>query len=136
LNAAIIALVSTAAHIKYKRAVAAEKARLEAEAAESRRRAEARKQRARDRRKYITEKADAYAKFCVFSTFAKMINSQVIVNGEEPLDRLADDLGTMVSELGRQFERTELNAEITRLKLFADDEFDDEIQAAHSEETR
>jgi hypothetical protein len=122
LNAAVIALVSTAAHIRHKRAIAAEKARVEAEAAERRRQERERKERLTNRRKYLVEKADSYAKFRTLTTFANMFGTQVVPDGAEPFDWLSRDLNELVDELRQQFTRAEINAEIAKLGLFADED--------------
>jgi hypothetical protein len=125
LNSAIVALVSNAALIKHKKAVVAEQARIRAEEAERRRRDEAKKLRIKQRQDYLIKKADSYVGFRSLAAFAEMIATKVTEDGNQPLDRLARDLKELISQSERQFERDELNAEISRLGLFADDDLGD-----------
>jgi len=91
--------------------------------ADRRDRQEAAKQRAKLRREFLLKKVDAYSKFCTLEVFARKIERVIIKDGGEPLNRLAVDLNLLVDESRRQFERQSLNAEITNLKLFTDEDF-------------
>jgi hypothetical protein len=121
LNDAIVALVSAAASIRHKRAVAAEAERRRAEAAEQRRRDEAKTQRAKKRRDYLMEKAGDYTELVRLATFLSYLDSEGEGNNTG-VDRLARELRAIVDGKRLTLGRDAINDDIVRLGLYGEDD--------------
>jgi len=120
LGDTIVVLVTKSALLKYRRAEAAERARIRAEEAERRRREEARLERIEKRREFLFKKADQYIQLRRLTVFGNFLRTKVSVNGTGPVDRIARVLDDLIVDKDKQFDRETLNGEITRLELFAE----------------
>jgi len=122
LNDAIVALITTAAAVKHKRALAEDEARRAAEAAEQRRREAARRERAGKRHEYLAKKAAEHQRYLKLSALLEQFESAAEPDGQSGLDRITRDLRGEVDDLRQSFDRAEIDAEITKLSLYADDD--------------
>ena len=67
-------------------------------------------------------KSKEYALFRELAAFRSHLTGQARSEGVEPVDRITRVLNELIAEKSREFEREELNSEISKLKLFADDD--------------
>jgi hypothetical protein len=122
LNAAMVALSTTAAAIKYEKAVAAEEARRAKEEAERRAREAARRQRIELRQKFLRGEARKFAAHIRLEQLSDRVGKMADVGGSEPVDKIFRVLRQMVHEGGQRYSRNSFNLEIERLGLIADDD--------------
>jgi hypothetical protein len=122
LGEVIIALSPAAVLIKHRRAEEEEQARIRAEEAERRRREEARRQRAAKRHEFLLKKAETYAKYMALLKFCNFLEAEIGSSLNEPADRLASILRSLVEAERQKFDRSVLNSEAAVLGLFSDDD--------------
>lgn len=122
LNAAMVALSTTAAAIKHEKAVAAEEARLAKEEAERRARETARRQRIEQRHKFLRAEARRFAAHVRLEQLSDRLGKMADTSGSEPVDKIFRVLRQMVQEGEQRYSRDVLNSEIERLGLIADDD--------------
>jgi len=122
LDDAMAALVTGAVAINHRLAEEAEKERQRAEELERQRLAEGRRQRAMKRHEFVLRKADDYARFEKLAGFADFLEREAYRYADQPVDRIIDELKSLVSAAAESFTREALNDEIVRLGLYAEDD--------------
>jgi hypothetical protein len=96
--------------------------RRRAEERERRRRDQARRERVLKRHEFILKKADEYGRYERLAAFAAYLEHKAYRYSEEPVDRLIDELKTLVEVMGQGFARKALQDEIVRLQLYTEDD--------------
>jgi hypothetical protein len=122
LNNAVVALVSTAALIKYKRDEAEEQARLRAEVAERRRREVAKLERAKKRREFLIKKASEHYELVRLAGFLDHLETQAAKDGTAGVDRITREMRVIVDGLRERLGRDALDAEIARLQFYTEED--------------
>lgn len=122
LSEAIVALTGAAALAKHRRAEAEEKARIQAEQEELRRREKARRERDLKRREYLAKKVEAYEGYCRLVTLQKVFGPQANENGNDQFNRIASVLQQLIETESRQFESAAVADVVIDLKLFSEDD--------------
>lgn len=122
LGSAMVALAAAASSAKHRRAEAAEKAARAAAEAKRREHEQAQREREKKRREFLLKVSDEYGRLSALAAFQEFLMPKIAQEGCEPVDRMAVVLRDIVSEMSRRFGRDEMNAEITRLGLFAEDD--------------
>lgn len=122
LGDAMVALATGAIAVKHRLAEEAEAARLRAEEDERRRVEQARRERALKRHEFILKKAEDFGRYERLAAFAAHLESEVYEHTDEPVDRLIDELTSVVAVLAEGFEREALIGEIGQLNLYAADD--------------
>jgi hypothetical protein len=122
LDDALAALVTGTVAIKHRLAEEAEKERRRAEERERLRREQARRERAMKRHEYILKKADDFSRYEKLVAFAEYMERHAYRYGDEPVDRLVDEMRSLVAVMRDSFERESLEAEIERLQLYSEDD--------------
>jgi hypothetical protein len=125
LDEAMSALVEAAVAITHRMAEEAERKRLAEEERERQRREEARRERRRRRQEYLTNLAEAHARYRRLSDFAADLRRELGVGREQPADRLFEELQLLLQATETQFSRESIEGEIDRFSLFADDDMDE-----------
>ncbi|MDZ5698662.1 hypothetical protein [Chelativorans sp. M5D2P16] len=122
LGEALAALATGAVAINHRLSEEAEEQRRRAEEAERRRRAQARRERAQKRQEYLMRKAEEYVRYQKLAALAEFMGRKVYRYSDEPVDLLIGELRTLVTVVGREFERETLKREIDGLELYGDDD--------------
>jgi hypothetical protein len=122
LDEAMAALVTGAVAINHRLADEAEKERLRAEELERQRRAQARRERALRRHEFVLRKADDYARFEKLAAFADFLEHEAYEYSDQPVDRIIDELKSLVAATAQGFTRDMLNDEIIQLRLYTEDD--------------
>lgn len=118
----MVALATGAIAVKHRLAEEAEAARLRAEEEERRRLEQARRERALKRHEFILKKSEDFRRYERLAAFAAHLESEVYEHTDEPVDRLIDELTSVVAVLAEGFEREALIGEIGQLNLYAADD--------------
>ena len=122
LSEAIVALAGAAALAKHRRAEAEERARIQAQQEELRRREKARRERYLKRREYLAKKAESYEGYRRLVTLQTVFSQQAKENGHDQFNRIVSVLQNLVEIEGRRFESTAVAEEVIDLKLFSEDD--------------
>jgi len=115
-------LASAPVSVRHRREEEAEQERIRAEEHARWCREMTRKERARNRRSFIEEKANEFAKFQQIAALSGFISKEANTHSAEPVGRISRVIEQMVSEMRLGFERKTLNEEISKLELFDDDD--------------
>jgi len=122
LGETIVALTAAAALAKHRRAKAEEKARVQAEHAERRRREQASGERIQKRHDYLLKKAEAYAAHNRLVELQNVLMLQSTDEDSDPLNRIISVLHNLNEANSRQFEASAIRSEVIGLSLFSDED--------------
>lgn len=122
LNDVMVSLAGAAAKVKIRQQEELEKLRVEAEAEDRRRTQEARRKRDNKRREFLFKVAREYRQYQALAALHDHLAPKAAVDGAEPLDKMNRVLARLVADMANRFERENLNGEITKQRLIADDD--------------
>jgi hypothetical protein len=107
---------------KHRRAEAEEKAHIQAEQEELRRRERAQRERDMKRNEYLNRKAETYEGYCRLVNLQTVFGPHTKENGDDQFNRIKNGLQKLVEAEGRQFESTAVAHEAIDLKRFSEDD--------------